>query len=92
MADDAAFHAELAVPPEQREKRKQLALEECSAEELALLTCYRGGSFGVCTPQRQAFWACFRLKRGFEKTVLDAALAPRGAVPHATAKVDGSSK
>jgi|Laugresbdmm110sn_1035088.scaffolds.fasta_scaffold95494_2 hypothetical protein len=59
----AAHRAALLQSPEERGLAKQTAREACSGEELALLQCYKDGSFIACTAARSAFWQCYKKHR-----------------------------
>ena len=61
--EQAAFETALRQSPAEREAAKKVAQEACSAEEVALLECYRAGSFLACTSARKAFWECYKKHR-----------------------------
>ena len=61
--EEASFQVALQQTPAERSAAKAAAVEACSAEQLALLQCYRQGSLLACTSAREAFWACYKRQR-----------------------------
>jgi hypothetical protein len=61
--EEASFQQALQQTPAERSASKAAAVEACSAEQLALLQCFRQGSMIACAPAREAFWACYKRQR-----------------------------
>jgi hypothetical protein len=61
--EEASFQVALQQTPAERSAAKAAAVEACSAEQLALLQCYRQGSLLACSAAREAFWACYKRQR-----------------------------
>jgi hypothetical protein len=61
--EEASFQVALQQTPAERSAAKAAAVEACSAEQLALLKCYREGSLLACSSAREAFWACYKRQR-----------------------------
>ena len=61
--EEASFQQALQQTPAERSASKAAAVEACSAEQLALLQCFRQASMIACAPAREAFWACYKRQR-----------------------------
>lgn len=72
-AEEEAFRQVARQPAERRKQGQELARIACYPYEQALHQCYETKWFPMitCYEENNAFWDCFKEKRGFLKSKLD---------------------